>query len=144
MPPRPRRLPPLTTPLTRLDGLPAKGLRLATGFAVLAAVLWLGGQLARWTGLPVPPAILGMVLLLIALGAFGHRLAPTVEAPSMPMLKHLMLFFIPSVVGVMEQFHALRAGWLPFVVASIAGAALTLAVTALTLQWLLKRRGVAA
>ena len=132
-----------STPM-RLDGLPAKGLRLAAGFAVLAALLWLGGQIVRWTGLPVPPAILGMVLLLIALGAFGPRLAPTVEAPSMPMLKHLMLFFIPSVVGVMEQFHALRAGWLPFVVASIAGAALTLAVTALTLQWLLKRRGVAA
>ena len=45
--------------------------------------------------------------------------------------------------GVMEQFQALRAGWLPFVIASVAGAAVTLAVTALTLNWLLKRRGVA-
>ena len=37
----------------------------------------------------------------------------------------------------------LRESGVPFVIASVAGAAVTLAVTALTLKWLLKRRGIA-
>ncbi len=117
-------------------------LQYALGFAVLAALLFAGGMLTRWLALPIPPAIVGMVLLLGVLARFG-KLVPVVEAASMPLLKHLMLFFIPTVAGVIEQFQALRSGWLPFVVASIAGAALTLAVTALTLQKLLKRQEAA-
>lgn len=78
-------------------------------------------KIGRVLALPIPGAIAGMVLLLILLQCFGRRLAPTMEAASMPLLKHMMLFFIPSVAGVMEQFQALRAGWLPFVIASIAG-----------------------
>ena len=123
--------------------LASKMLRFSSGMAVLAVLLWAGGRLAGVLALPIPGAIAGMVLLLILLQCFGRRLAPTMEAASMPLLKHMMLFFIPSVAGVMEQFQALRAGWLPFVIASIAGAAVTLAVTALTLKWLLKRRGIA-
>ena len=128
--------------LLRLNGVTPTLLRFAPGFAVLTALLWLGSQWVRWLALPVLGAIVGMVLLLALLGAFGRWLAPAVETASMPLLKHMMLFFIPAVVGVMEQFQALKSGWLPFVVASIVGAAITLAVTALTLQWLLKRRGI--
>ena len=114
--------------------------RFPLGFAILAALMWLGSRLVQWLTLPTPPAIVGMVLLLVLLGCFGQRLERTVEAPSMPLLKHMMLFFIPAVAGVVEQFQALRTGWLPFVVASIAGAAVTLAVTALTFQALVRRR----
>lgn len=116
--------------------------RFALGLAVLAALLFVGGKLVQWLTLPMPPAVAGMVLLLALLGCFG-RLANTVQAASTPLLGHMMLFFIPTVAGVMEQFQALKSGWLPFVVASIAGAAMTLATTAFTLQWLLRSQGTA-
>lgn len=126
----------------RIGAMASRTLRFSLGFAVLAALLFAGGRLVRWLDLPIPPAIVGMMLLLAVLACFG-RLVVTVEAASMPLLKHMMLFFIPAVAGVMEQFQALRSGWLPFVVASVAGAALTLAVTALTLQKLLMRQRAA-
>ncbi|MBF5007108.1 CidA/LrgA family protein [Diaphorobacter caeni] len=127
----------------RIRAIASWGRRLSLGFAILATMLFAGATLGRWLALPVPPAIVGMMLLLLALGCSG-RLAHVVESASLPLLKHMMLFFIPTVAGVMEQFQILRSGWLPFMVASIAGAALTLAVTAFTLQMLLKRQGIGA
>ncbi|AEB84701.1 CidA/LrgA family protein [Alicycliphilus denitrificans] len=126
----------------RIGAMASRTLQFSLGFVVLAALLSAGGRLVRWLHLPIPPAIVGMVLLLAVLACFG-RLVAAVEAASTPLLKHMMLFFIPTVAGVMEQFQTLRTGWLPFVVACVAGAALTLAVTALTLQKLLKRQGAA-
>lgn len=114
-------------------------LRFAIGLAVLAALLYAGGELVQRLGIPIPPAIAGMILLLALLGCVG-RLTATVQVASTPLLKHMMLFFIPAVAGVMEQFHVLQAGWLPFVAACIAGAVMTLAATALTLEWLLARQ----
>lgn len=124
----------------RTDALLAMSGRFLLGFCVLAVLLLAGGGLVRWLALPVPAAIVGMVLLLVVLACVG-RLVNTVEVASRPLLGHLMLFFIPAVAGVMEQFEGLRAGWLPFLVASVVGAALTLIVTALTFQVLLKRQG---
>lgn len=121
----------------KLEGV----LRLALGLAVLAGLQHAGALAVQWLGLPVPQAIAGMVLLFVVLAGWG-RLAAWVEPAGMLLLQHMVLFFIPAVAGVMEQAQALRAGWLPFVVASVAGAALTLAVTALTLQALIKRQEV--
>ena len=50
---------------------------------------------------------------------------------------------VSAVAGVMEQFAVLKTGWLPFVAASVLGGALTLVVTALTFQALMKRKEVA-
>ena len=113
--------------------------RFARGFAVLALLLWAGACITQWLRWPVPAAMVGMVLLLAVLACRG-RWAAALEAASTPLLKHMMLFFIPAVAGVVEQLAVLRAGWLPFVVASVAGAVLTLAVTAFTLQKLLQRQ----
>ncbi len=125
------------------EALVSRMLKFALGFTILAVLLMAASRLAQWLSLPIPGSILGMVLLLGLLACLS-RLANTVQAASMPLLKHMMLFFIPSVAGVMEQFQALANGWLAFTVACIVGAALTLAVTALTLQFLLKRQGHSA
>jgi len=111
----------------------------AVGLAMLAALLYAGDRLVQWLSLPAPPAIVGMVLLLVLLRYVGRSMG-AVQRASTPLLKHMMLFFIPAVAGVMEQFDTLQAGWLPFIAACIAGAAITLAATALTLEWLLARQ----
>lgn len=112
-------------------------LRFSLGFAVLTTLLLVADMPVLSSA--IPSAIVGMVLLLALLGIFPW-LAPAVESPSMLLLKHMMLFFIPAVVGVIDQFSVLSKGWIPFVIASVVGAALTLAVTAVTLQWLLRRQ----
>lgn len=50
----------------------------------------------------------------------------------------MMLLFIPAIAGVMLHFDRIAREWLPFLVAGIVGAAITLVVTAWTLRWLLR------
>ncbi len=107
----------------------------------LAALLLfqlLGELIVRWTGLPLPGALAGMVLLLATLAVKG-RVPEALEQTSSGLFRHMMLMFIPLVAGVIVHYERVSAEWLPFVVACIAGAAVTIVVTALTLQWLLKR-----
>lgn len=108
----------------------------------LALVLFLsvGEAITRWLALPVPGSLIGMVLLLVALIVRGGTPAG-LQAASTPLLRHLMLFFIPAVAGVMTQFAWVADEWLPFLLACTIGTALTLVVTALSLRWSLRRLG---
>ena len=52
----------------------------------------------------------------------------------------MMLLIVPAVAGVMLHFHRVGREWQPFVAACVVGAIVTLAVTALVLNWLLRHR----
>ncbi len=107
----------------------------------LAALLLfqlLGELIVRWTGLPLPGALAGMGLLFGTLILKG-RVPEPLERATSRLFRHMMLMFIPLVAGVVVHYERVSAEWLPFVLACIGGAAITIAVTALTLQWLLKR-----
>ena len=108
-------------------------------YAVLAllAFQWLGEVLVRALGWPLPGALVGALLLLAALLALG-RLPKALEQVSGALLQNMMLLFIPAIAGVMLHFDRIAREWLPFLVAGIVGAAITLVVTAWTLRWLLR------
>lgn len=109
-------------------------------FAFLLVFQLVGEVAVQVLGLPVPGPIVGMLLLLVALvvrGGLPDSLRDTANA----LLRHLMLLFIPAVTGVMMYFDRFAREWLPFLAASILGAALTLGVTALTLRWMLRVTG---
>ena len=103
----------------------------------LFALQLLGELLVRWLHLPLPGALAGMLLLLAALLAYG-RIPDALERVAGSLLQNMMLLFIPAIAGVMLHFERIAREWLPFLVAGIAGAAITLAVTAWTLRWLLR------
>lgn len=106
--------------------------------AMLFALHWLGGMLARVCHLPVPGGLVGMLLLVAVL--LGLRRVPLgLQRISQVLLPHLMLLFIPLIAGVALQGGQLRAQWLPFVAACVLGAVVALVVTAWTLRWMLAR-----
>lgn len=111
-------------------------------FAALLLILTGGNLLAQWLGLPLPGSLIGLLLLLAALIAYG-RVPSGMRDTSHHLLKHLMLLFIPAVAGVMTHFDYLAREWLPFLAACVAGAAVTIIVTALTFSWMLNRRRAA-
>jgi holin-like protein len=87
--------------------------------------------------LPVPGPLVGMLLLfagLVLRGELPSELANCAQS----LLSHLMLLFIPAVTGVMMYFERIGREWLAFLAACLLGAALTMAVTAFTLRWMLK------
>ena len=108
-------------------------------FAALLAFQWAGEVLAQSLQLPLPGALLGALLLLMALLAYGRLPVPLAQT-AQGLLQHMMLLFIPTITAVMLQLQRLSQEWLPFVVAGVVGAAITFAVTAWTLQWLLARQ----
>ena len=108
----------------------------------IAALLLLqltGDVIARWLDVALPGALIGMALMLVAL-CLLKRTPVALRRTSNGLLGHLMLLFIPSVVAIMTQTEYIAAEWLPFIVATIVATALTLVVTAATLQFLLKRQ----
>lgn len=115
-------------------------IRTVAGALALVLFLLLGEATTRWLGLPVPGSLIGMVLLLLALIVRG-RAPAGLQAACTPLLRHLMLFFIPAVAGVMTQFALVADEWLPFLAACTIGTALTLVVTAMSLRWSLRRMG---
>ncbi len=110
------------------------------GFAALLVFQLLGEGLAQALHLPLPGPLLGMLLLFGALVVRG-RVPQAVRDSAHQLMQHMMLLFIPAVAGVMMHFHRIGSQWLPFVAAGIAGAAITMLVTALTLRFMLRRTG---
>ena len=109
-------------------------------FAALLVFQLAGETLAQALGLPVPGPLVGMLLLFAALLVYG-RLPEGLREASGALLRNLMLLFIPAVAGVMLHFDRVAREWLPFMAACVLGAAVTLAVTALTLRLMLRLTG---
>ncbi|EER59536.1 LrgA family protein [Acidovorax delafieldii 2AN] len=111
-------------------------------FAALFCFQLLGEALVRLLGLPLPGALMGMLLLLAAIAALG-RVPEALERTASGLLQNMMLLFIPAIVGVMLHFERIAREWLPFLAAGMGGAAVTLVVTACTLRWLLRKQPAA-
>lgn len=102
--------------------------------ATLLVFQALGEALSFVLGLPVPGPVIGMALLVLWL-----RLRPTAYAQlrevSLGLLRHLSLLFVPAGVGVMLHAARLADEWLPISIALVVSTALTIAVTALVIEW---------
>jgi putative effector of murein hydrolase LrgA (UPF0299 family) len=108
-------------------------------FALLLLLQLCGELLARLLHLPLPGALVGMLLLLAGLLVRG-RIGQTLQDTSTALLQNLMLLFIPLIAGVMVQADYLAAQWLPFFAACVGGAVLSLLASAWTLRWMLDRQ----
>lgn len=98
------------------------------------------GEIAvKWLHLPLPGPVLGMLLLFFALVIRGG-IPPALHSTGQALLQHLMLLFVPAVAGVMLHFQRVAQEWLPILAACVGGSVITLLVTALTLQKLLRRK----
>lgn len=89
------------------------------GLAALLACQFVGEVMVALTGLPVPGAVVGMVLLLGWLQ--WRRPAPEagVVRAGDALLKHLQLFFVPAGVGVVVYLGVLRDDALPVAVSLV-------------------------
>jgi len=112
---------------------------------MLAGLTWLlvfqclGEVVVRSLGLPVPGPVVGMVLLFATLQAKRAVPEPLAVAAD-GLLKHLSLLFVPAGVGVMLHFGRFADEW-PAIVVAVAGSTLlAIAVTAVVMRALIRRR----
>jgi putative effector of murein hydrolase LrgA (UPF0299 family) len=101
--------------------------------ALLLACQVAGEAVHRLTGLPLPGAVIGMVLLLGWL-ALVPRERLTLTQVTGWLTAHLSIMFVPAAVGLMEEGAILSRYGLGIVVAVAISTLLTLAVTALVFR----------
>lgn len=106
----------------------------------LLAFQLLGELFAQSTGLPLPGAMIGLVLLLVTLQWRGRAAPAGLQATAGQLLRHMMLLLAPVVAGVVAHADTLAREWLPFLAACVLGAFLTFGVTALVFHWALRRQ----
>jgi holin-like protein len=104
---------------------------------VLLVYQLIGETLVLALKLPVPGPVIGMLLLFLTLLVRGSVLE-SVRETAQGLLQHLSLLFVPAGVGVMIHFSRVFDEWLPILASLVVSTILTIAVTALTLQFLLR------
>lgn len=98
-----------------------------------------GEVIARALALPIPGPVIGMALLFLALlirGGPGEDL----RLASGQLLQHLSLLFVPAGTGIVLYGDRIAAEWLPLLMSLFLSTFLTLAVTALVLKALTRKR----
>ena len=132
---------------TRPPGEPAAGWGRHVPAALAALALLLGLQLlgtllVDLAHLPVPGAVVGLVVLLLV-GARSRALVERVEPAGGPLLRHLQLLFVPPGVGALTQLSTIAREAGPLALAVVGSFAAGLLVAGLLLQRLLGRRAAA-
>ncbi len=102
-----------------------------------------GETIVRAVGLLLPGPVIGMVILFAFLVV--RRCIKSEEIPrdlarvADTLLANLSLLFVPAGVGIMVHLGLLKTDLLPLGTALIVSTVLTIAVTALLMQWLKPR-----
>ena len=114
------------------------------GLALLLMAQLLGEVIANLFDLPIPGPVIGMVLLFVTLLVADRNrdgecfICPELELASQGLLKHLALLFVPAGTGVVAYITLIRQEWLPIAVALTGSTVIAIAVTALTMQALMR------
>ncbi|MEX2104039.1 MAG: CidA/LrgA family protein, partial [Bacilli bacterium] len=101
---------------------------------ILIAFQLLGIMLQSTLNLPLPSNVVGLLLFIIALFLRIVRIS-WVEASAQILLKHMMLFFAPFIVGSMVIFPLFRSE----LVAVIAGLFLSTFAVLYVTGWMMNR-----
>lgn len=95
-----------------------------------------GEVIARFTGVPLPGPVIGMVLLFAGLMLKGE-VPESLRATTQGILDHLSLLFVPAGVGVMLHLPLVVNEWLPIAAGVVFSTLITIAVTA----WIMNAMG---
>lgn len=89
-----------------------------TGFAILL-LFDLVGLALNAAGVPLPTNVIGLLLLAAAL-ATGLLKPERVQPAADLLLRHIVLFFVPAVAGIVVFWHELSPQW-PAVIGGTVG-----------------------
>lgn len=112
---------------------------MVVGFLILIACQLMGELIVYGLDIPVPGAVVGMVLLLIGLmvrGEVGQGLRTTAEG----LLSILPLMLVPAGVGLMVHFQLIAAEWVAILAALVVSTFVTLLLVTLLLKWMNARK----
>lgn len=105
------------------------------GFAIIFGFYLLGMLLQELLQLPIPSNLVGLILFTLAL--YGKLIKlEWVERSAQWLTKHMMLFFVPFIVGSMAFYPILEQYGLAIVVSMVLSTCVVLLVTGWVTSWL--------
>lgn len=116
-----------------------KGVTVLNAIAILLLCQLAGEMLVHWFGWPLPGPVLGMLFLLGGL-IYRKRSSHSLDTTTDTLLKYLALLFVPAGVGLMNYLGLIGREWIALGVTLLASIVITLVVTGMTMQWLLRRQ----
>lgn len=106
----------------------------------IVSFLWLVGDFFhKFLYVPMPGAVLGMILLFILLSLKVIKEEQVKELSDF-LLDNLAFFFIPASVGFIRTLHILKDTWWQILILVTIGTIVTMGVTSFTVQLFSKKK----
>jgi len=109
-------------------------------FLYILSFSFIGEVLQAVVPLPIPAAIYGLVLLLIAL-ATGLLKVKQVEDAAAWLISIMPILYVPICVKILEYWGVISQNAAAIITITVVSTFLVFAVSGLVTQWLMKRRG---
>jgi holin-like protein len=108
---------------------------------ILLSFQLVGEIIIRTLSLPVPGPVVGMLLLFVAL-LWRDSLVVKIEQTTQYILQNLTLLYVPAAVGVVVHLELIRSEGISIVLTLVGSVLITIAVTALSMNFLLGKSGL--
>ena len=102
---------------------------------LLIVLQLVGESIVQVSGLPVPGAIIGLVLLYVILVLRGE-IPDEMSRTSGFLLQNLGVLFVPAGVGVIAYLPMIATQWWSILLVLLVSVTATIAITGLVLTWL--------
>lgn len=112
-------------------------LRIIYQIAILFGVYYIGNWIQDLLGLFIPGSVIGLILMFILLST-GIVNPKFIQYGSSYMVKHLVLFFIPTTVGVLNFYQLFIGKGILLIVITIISSLLVMISAGYTSQFLAK------
>lgn len=109
-------------------------------FLYILSFSFIGEVLQAVVPLPIPAAIYGLVLLLIAL-ATGLLKTSQVSDAANWLISTMPILYVPICVKILEYWGIISQNAVAIITITVLSTFLVFAVSGLVTQWLMKRRG---
>lgn len=98
------------------------------GFLWVFGCLFVGQVLIFLTKLPLPPSIIGLLVLFFLLQSGMVKLS-AVQSLAKTLLDYLAFLVVPACISIMQYLDILKGQWIPIVIASCVSSALVIVTT---------------
>lgn len=109
-------------------------------FMIIAVISCIGELLSFLLPLPVPASVYGVVILFLCL-LFKIIKLEQVEETAGFLLNIMPVLFVPAAVSLINIFADIRGSLIGIVITSLISTVVTMAVTGLVSQFIIKRKG---
>ena len=110
---------------------------LIIGFIILFAFYFISLIIVKLIHMPLPPAILGLILFAIAL-IQGYIKEEWIKIACDLLIKNMAMFLVPFMAGLIVYKSLLLKNWLVIFLVIFVVSTLTILITGLFVEWGLK------